>query len=295
MIKIGTRGSKLALWQANFLKYSLKQQNLDSELNIIKTKGDRIQSLSFDKIEGKGFFTKELEDALLSKEIDLAVHSMKDLTTEQVAGLSITAVSNREDPSDSLIILKESYDSKKTYGLKRSAIVGTSSARRKCQLHNYLPDVVLQDIRGNVPTRLEKLKNDGFDAIVLATAGLNRLEIDLSDFIQIKLNTRDFVPAPAQGVLAYQTRENDLVLRKQLLALHDQHTADITNFERGLLAKFNGGCHLPMGAFCKKDSMGNYHASAMFAKNWQDTPTYAHISQNTTSNLIERMFEELNK
>jgi len=295
MIKIGTRGSKLALWQANFLKYSLKQENLDSELIIISTKGDKIQTLSFDKIEGKGFFTKELEEALLKKEIDLAVHSMKDMTTEQIPGLCITAVSDREDPSDSLIIKKGSYDKNKTYGLKKGAIIGTSSARRKCQIHNYLLDVVLEDIRGNVPTRIKKLNSEGFDAIVLATAGLNRLQIDLSDYVHTKLITRDFVPAPAQGVLAYQTREADLDLRRQLLPLHNQETADLTNIERRLLAAFNGGCHLPMGAICKKDTMGNYHASAMFAQNWKDKPTYAHISQSTTSNLVERLFEQLNK
>jgi len=295
MIKIGTRGSKLALWQANFVKYSLKQQNLDSELIIIKTKGDKIQTLGFDKIEGKGFFTKELEDALLSKEIDLAVHSMKDLTTEQALGLCITAVSDREDPSDSLIIKQESYDSNRTYGLKNGAVVGTSSARRKCQLKNYLPDVVLKDIRGNVPTRLKKLDSEGFDAIVLATAGINRLKIDLSKYEHIKLATRDFVPAPAQGVLAFQTRENDISLRKQLMVLHNQDTADITNVERGLLSAFQGGCHLPMGAFCKKDAIGNYHASAMFADSWENEPKYVHISQSTTSNLVERLFEQLNK
>ncbi len=295
MIKIGTRGSKLALWQANFLKDSLKRQNLNSELKIIKTKGDNLQSLSFDKIEGKGFFTKELEEALLSREIDLAVHSMKDLPTDQVPGLCITAVSRREDASDSLIINKKSYDENRTYGLKKAAIVGTSSARRKCQIHNYISDVILKDIRGNVPTRISKIESEGYDAIVLATAGLNRLEIDLGEFVHIKLATRDFVPAPAQGVLAYQTRDSDLSLRKQLLAIHDKESAIITNIERGLLSLFNGGCHLPMGAFCKRDAIGNYHASAMFAPDWKEKPKYTHISQSTSANLVERLFEELNK
>jgi len=295
MIKIGTRGSKLALWQANFLKYSLKRQNLDSELIIIKTKGDKIQSLSFDKIEGKGFFTKELEEALLSNKIDLAVHSMKDLPTEQVPGLCISAVSERANPSDSLIIKKDSYDENRTYGLKLGSVVGTSSARRKCQLRNFCPEVVLEDLRGNVPTRINTLRSGAYNAIILATAGLERLEINLSEFIHIKLATRDFVPAPAQGVLAFQTRENDVELRKNLLSIHDQKVATLTNVERGLLARFDGGCHLPMGAYCAMDSMGNYHASAMFAKDWTDKPIYTHISQSTTSNLVDRLFDALNQ
>ena len=201
-IIIGTRGSKLALWQAHFVEAQLKEIGVAVELKIITTKGDAIQHLSFDKIEGKGFFTKELEDALLSGEIDLAVHSMKDLPTIQPPGLRIAAVSYRDAPEDWLIIRKASLTEGKVLRLKDNPIIGTSSARRKAQVLAMRPDAEIKDIRGNVPTRLGKLESGAYDAILLAGAGLSRLEIDLNDFEVIKFSPHEFVPAPAQGVLA---------------------------------------------------------------------------------------------
>lgn len=156
---IGTRGSELALWQARFVQSLLKDIGLDSELKIIKTQGDRIQHLSFDKLEGKGFFTKEIEEALLNGETDLAVHSHKDLPTEQPAGLIIAAVSGREDPSERLLIRKEAVDNRKKFSLRKQARVGTSAARRKSQLLAFRPDLILEDLRGNVPTRVQKLRD----------------------------------------------------------------------------------------------------------------------------------------
>ena len=162
---IGTRGSELALWQANFTKSVLENNGLQVELKIIKTKGDATQqwNLSFDKIEGKGFFTKELEDELLAGTIDLAVHSCKDLPTEFPEGLTIAAYSKRANPFDILLIRKESVDETKVLKLKENAIVGTSSARRKAQLIAYRPDFVLQDLRGNVPTRVKKLAEENYE------------------------------------------------------------------------------------------------------------------------------------
>jgi len=174
---IGTRGSDLALWQANFVKDSLAAINVTAELKIIKTQGDRILNLSFDKLEGKGFFTKELEDELLAGTIDLAVHSHKDLPTENPPGLIIAAVSEREDPSELLLILKDCVDVHKKLSLKLGAIVGTSSNRRKAQLLAYRPDLEIQELRGNVPTRIQKLRNESYDAIMLAKAGVARLGI----------------------------------------------------------------------------------------------------------------------
>ena len=156
-IVIGTRGSKLALWQANFTKNQLEQLGVTVELKIIRTQGDKIQNLGFDKLEGKGFFTKEIEESLLRGDIDMAVHSMKDLPTTSPEGLIITAVSYREDPSDALLICPDCYDKGAVLKLKKGAVVGTSSARRKAQLLSIRPDLQIKDIRGNVDTRLRKL------------------------------------------------------------------------------------------------------------------------------------------
>ena len=231
-IIIGTRGSKLALWQAHFTKDNLEKLGLEVELKIIKTRGDKIQHLSFDKIEGKGFFTKEIEEALLNGDIDLAVHSMKDLPTTSPEGLVLAGVSYRENPADWLVINKGQNDPSKIYQLKEKAIVGTSSARRKAMLLDVRPDIVLKDIRGNVPTRLRKLQEGQFDAIILAAAGLTRLNLNLSDFEVVKLNTKEFVPAPAQGVLAYQTCTADIETRRIVKKLHQPEVAIATNIEK---------------------------------------------------------------
>ena len=165
-IIIGSRGSDLALWQAHFTEGELQKLVHEVEIKIIKTQGDKIQHLSFDKLEGKGFFTKELEDALLRGDIDLAVHSMKDLPTTAPEGLVTTAVSYRADPADWLVINKTALEEGQLFQLKNNATVGTSSARRKAQMRDFRPDVVLKDIRGNVPTRLNKLRQGDFDAIL---------------------------------------------------------------------------------------------------------------------------------
>ena len=184
MIIIGTRGSALALWQANYTKDVLEKKGHAVEIKIIETKGDVSQqwNTSFDKLEGKGFFTKELEEALLNKTIDVAVHSHKDLPTENPDGLIIAGVSSRENPADWLIMREECEDDTQKFSLKKGAKVGTSSARRKSQFLAFRPDIEIADLRGNVPTRIQKLKDGQYDAILLAAAGLERLELDLSDF-----------------------------------------------------------------------------------------------------------------
>jgi len=293
MIKIGTRGSKLALWQADYLQTQLSEHDVTSEIHIIKTRGDKIQHLSFDKIEGKGFFTKELEDALLAKEVDLAVHSMKDLPTTSPEGLCISAVSYRANPTDSLLIRKESLDNSQTYKLKKGALVGTSSARRKCQILHFAPHVEIKDIRGNVPTRINKLREGSYDAIMLASAGLERLQLDVSDLEHIELFPREFIPAPAQGVLAYQCREDDIEIRKTLKIIHNTGVSELTNVERKVLKMFDGGCQLPFGLYCYKDDMGYYHAYGVRSETWNGAAKYAHLSQSTTYLLAEKLFEKL--
>ncbi len=262
MLRIGTRGSKLALWQAEFTQAELARIGVESRLVIIRTQGDLVQHLGFDKLEGKGFFTKEIEDSLLRGEIDLAVHSMKDLPTSQPDGLAITAVSYRENPADLLIVQPDAIEQGRIFRLKKGAVVGTSAARRKAQMQDFRPDVVLKDIRGNVPTRLDKLRQGQFDAIFLAAAGVNRLGLDLTGLEVIELHPREFVPAPAQGVLAWQVNRSDTATRLLLHNIHHSATSAVTNVERRTLQLMEGGCQLPLGVYCEKDTTGYFHAFA---------------------------------
>lgn len=252
-IVIGTRGSQLALWQAHFTKDILEQHGYEVSLNVISTKGDRTQewNLSFDKIEGKGFFTKEIEEALLDGSADLAVHSCKDMPTENAPGLAIKAYSYRANPADVLLIRKDAVDEALHIPVKKGAVVGTSSARRKSQFMSHRPDVHLQDLRGNVPTRIEKLRSGQYDAIILAAAGIERLQLDVSDLKVFSLAAPLYIPAPAQGVLAYQIRENDAELEKVCAILHDADAYKAVQLEREILRDFHGGCQVPLGVYAK--------------------------------------------
>ena len=293
IIIIGSRGSDLALWQAHYLQDQLKEIGHQSEIKIIKTRGDAIQHLSFDKIEGKGFFTKEIEDQLLDGSIDVAVHSMKDLPTTSPEGLRIAATSYRENPSDTLLIRKEFYDASESLRLKQGTVVGTSSARRKAQLLDLNSSVKIEDIRGNVPTRIQKLRDGHFGAIVLASAGLNRLKLDVSDLEVVELHPREFVPAPAQGVLAYQTRSEDIGMRKIIGQIGNRDVAYCTNVERKVLKMMDGGCHLPLGVYCEQDQMGNYHTWAAMANGFDQPVKRCKISQSTYAGLAEAIFSNL--
>ena len=239
-IKIGTRGSDLALWQANFVREELEKRGHEVEITIIKTQGDKIQHLSFDKMEGKGFFTKEIEASLLNEDVDLAVHSHKDLETNQPEGLEIAAVSSRANPCELLLIRQSAHEEQALWGLKKDAIVGTSSARRKSQLLALRPDVQIKDLRGNVPTRVDKLKSGEYDAILLAKAGVLRLKLELDDLVGIDLTPDEFVPAPAQGVLALQIRSNDIFLKTLLSAINDSEVQKVVHLERSVLNLMNG-------------------------------------------------------
>ncbi|MBK8700225.1 MAG: hydroxymethylbilane synthase [Saprospiraceae bacterium] len=293
-VRIGSRGSELALWQANYLQSQLLQKcGLEAEIIIIQTKGDKITDLSFDKIEGKGFFTKELEDALLRNEIDVAVHSMKDLPTSSPEGLSLAAVSYREDARDCLLISNAAFSPMETLKIKSNAVIGTSSVRRKSQLSFLKPDCRIADLRGNVPTRIRKLSEGNYDAIVLAKAGLLRLALDLSHITMVDLHPSEFVPAPAQGVLAYQCRTEDLGLRKKLSKIHNAEVAECTNVERKVLQLMEGGCHIPLGVYCIKDELGNFHVHASYAADLSSPLIKVRKSQSTTHMLAESIVEEL--
>ena len=292
-IIIGSRGSKLALWQANFVQAQLREIGVTSEIKVIKTKGDQIQHLSFDKIEGKGFFTKEIEEALLDDSIDLAVHSMKDLPTTATPGLTLAGVSYREDPSDLLLIRKAALAPKLPLRLKKNAVVGTSSSRRKSMILAFREDLEIQDLRGNVPTRIEKLRQEKYDAIILASAGIKRLEMDLGDLELITLNKKEFVPAPAQGVLAYQTRTDDIPTRKLIQKLHHSEVSAVTNVERKVLRLMEGGCQMPLGVYCEKDDDGNFHAYAAFSENENSPLKSARLSSATSFGLAEALIKKL--
>ena len=290
---IGTRGSKLALWQANHIKSKLLKLGLDPVIKVIKTKGDKFQDLSFDKIEGKGFFTKEIENSLLNKNIDLAVHSLKDLETEQPKGLCIAAVPKREDPVDTLLINFKSVDKSKPLEVAKNSIIGTSSARRKNQLLLFREDVTIKDLRGNVPTRINKLRKGDYDAIVLARAGLNRLEIDLSEFYAIDLPTNYFIPAPSQGALGIQIREDDTNLKELLLKINDNNSFENVDFERKILKGIGGGCHSPFGAFSKISQDGTRNTWISFAENANQIPT-RFISKSNNFKLIVKKIQSKN-
>jgi len=285
---IGTRGSDLALWQANFVKDSLAAINIGAELKIIKTQGDRILHLSLDKLEGKGFFTKELEEELIAGTIDLAVHSHKDLPTENPPGLIIAAVSEREDPSELLLILKDCVDVHQKLSVKYGGIVGTSSNRRKAQLLAYRPDLDIKDLRGNVPTRVNKLRDENYDAIMVAKAGVHRLGLDLSDFYVEELNPAELIPAPAQGALAIQIREDDKALFTALQPLHHPDVAEELAVERKVLKLFGGGCHLPLGCYCRRED-GGYQVFTSKADDGEDFPDRLFIEASSTAGLAEKI------
>lgn len=261
-IRIGTRGSDLALWQAHFVKAQLEAVNCTVELKIIITQGDRIQDLSFDKLEGKGFFTKEIENALLNNEVDLAVHSHKDLETSQPEGLCIAAVSYREDPSELLLMNPAAQDPAQLWGLRFGATIGTSSARRKAIIKALRPDLKIEELRGNVPTRIDKLRQGNYDAILLANAGVSRLQLNLSDLQTVVLDPTSFVPAPAQGVLGLQTRQNDLSTIEVLKKLHHPDVANVIELERGVLKAMDGGCQLPLGVYVASDAIYVAHSKS---------------------------------
>jgi hydroxymethylbilane synthase len=258
LIRIGTRGSDLALWQANHVADLIGTEK--TGIKIIKTKGDKLQNTSFDKIEGKAFFTKEIEDALLTEEIDIAVHSLKDLPTEDTKKLTIAAILRREDPSDILLIRNECYNSDNFLNLYDKAIVGTSSSRRAAQIKNVISSLEVMPLRGNVPTRIQKLREGQFDAIIIAKAGINRLNPDLNDLKSLTLPFSFFLPSPSQGALAIQVRDDENDLKEFLKSFSDIETEKTVTAERSFLKHFGGGCHIPLGAFAYIVD-GNIHLS----------------------------------
>ncbi len=288
-IRIGSRGSDLALWQANHVKQQLEALGAEVSITVIKTQGDQIQNLSFDKLEGKGFFTKEIEQALLEETIDLAVHSHKDLETNPPAGLIIAAVSERENPADVLLIHPRAFDETQGWNLKHGALVGTSSARRKSQVLGYRSDVEIKDLRGNVPTRLQKLVDGEYDAILLAKAGLDRLNLDLQGMHEVVLDPEEFVPAPAQGVLALQIRSNDHGLFEFMQEMNHVDVQSQIALERSVLNRMHGGCQLPLGVYCPEEG----RLLVAFAQDWKEGAQWYEFEGPHDAELVDVVLEAL--
>lgn len=258
---IGSRGSQLALWQARHIAAQLETLGVATRIQIIKTTGDRLQAASLVQAGGKGLFTKEIEDALSEGAIDLAVHSLKDLPTEHPRGLTLAAIPERADPRDALV-------GKPLNALRQSAVVGTSSSRRRAQLLLLRPDLKLEPVRGNVDTRLRKLAEGQYDAIVLAASGLNRL--GLQEHIAQIFEPAELCPAPGQGALAVQTRENDVAFRI-CAQLNHAPTAAAVRAERSALSALGGGCQLPIAAFAHIAADRLHLLAAVFAPDGSQT------------------------
>lgn len=293
---IGSRGSDLALYQANFIKKVLVEEHkCRVDIKIIKTSGDRIDNLSFDKMEGKGFFTKELEDALLAREIDLAVHSLKDLMTTMPDGLKLGAVGYRADRREMLLIRPDARVKDGVIPVKEGGVIGTSSNRRKCQIAHFNPSLKINDLRGNVPTRVNKLRDGQYDAILAAAAGIKRLELDLSDLEVILLDPEQFLPAPAQGILGIQIREDDKAVDEVIARLGSDEATTEASLERGLLKRFDSGCSLPLGVWSSLDD-GNYRLKAVLGvrdgDGWGDLKR-VEVAGNDVETMIDQAYREL--
>jgi len=299
VFRIGTRGSDLALWQAHTISAMLRELKIEPDITIIKTQGDKIDNVPFSKMEGKGFFTKELEDAQLDGRVDLAVHSLKDLSTEMPAGLILAAMVGREDARECLLIRKECVDQTRhtageTLPLKEGAIIGTSAARRQGQVHMLRPDLQIKDLRGNVPTRVNKLRDGQYDAILLAHAGLKRLELDLSDLHVQNLAVDAFVPAPAQGMLGIQCRNEDHLV-EGLARLNCAEAARGVAAERLLLNRLDGGCQLPFGINVS-EADGGWKLEAFLAAGPTDpSPLRFSLQGDNPEDLAEEAWERLGR
>ena len=246
-IVIGSRGSQLALWQANWVKSELERlhDNVDIDIRIIATSGDIIQDVPLAKIGGKGLFVKEIEEALLANEIDLAVHSMKDVPIDLPTELGISVITKRENPLDALI----SKNGEKLADLPQGATIGTSSLRRSSQLLKYRDDFKIHPLRGNVDTRLRKVEEGKYDAILLASAGLNRL--GWANRITEEISPDILLPAMGQGALGIETRLDDTKIYDFISTLNHEQTHYAVSAERSMVGRLDGGCQVPIGAYAR--------------------------------------------
>jgi hydroxymethylbilane synthase len=249
-IIIGSRGSQLALWQANWVKSELERihRGVEVKIKVITTSGDKIQDVPLAKIGGKGLFVKEIEEALLSKEVDIAVHSMKDVPMMLPEELHISVITKRENPLDALI----SKNGEKLSDLPIGSFIGTSSLRRSSQLLKYRSDFKIGALRGNVDTRLKKLEDGKYDAILLATAGLNRL--GWTNKITEEVSHDILLPAMGQGALGIETHRDDFIAQGMISSLDDKLSHSAVNAERAMVGALDGGCQVPIGSYATVDN-----------------------------------------
>lgn len=250
LLRIGSRGSQLALWQAQHIKDLLEKQGNPVEIEVIRTTGDKITGVALAQVGAKGMFTKEIEEALAEHRVDLAVHSLKDLPTETPAEFELAAIPAREDSRDAFCSVRYLAIA----DLPSGARVGTSSLRRQAQLKALRPDIEVQTLRGNVDTRLRKLQAGEYDAVILAAAGLKRLQ--RQELVREFLSVEVMCPAAGQGALAVEIRRGDLAVRERVAFLDDPGTRRATACERALLNRLGGGCQVPIGAFAEAAGAG---------------------------------------
>ncbi len=288
-IVIGTRGSALALYQAEEVHRLLKEAypNLEVELTIIKTKGDKFLKLSLDASGDKGLFTKEIEEKLIDCSIDIAVHSLKDLPVEPAPKTELCAILPREEAND-VLLGAYTIDS-----LPRNAIVGTSSPRRIQQIKTLRPDIECRPIRGNVQTRIDKLKSGEYDAIIMAYAGLKRLNLqqEISETFAIE----DLVPAAGQAAIAVQMREGDKATAELLSKLHCEKTAFEVNTERKFLQSLGGGCAMPFGCCCKLLDNGQLQLNAFYQGKHRAITANELCNKDKVDTLLEQLVQEFSK
>lgn len=296
---IGTRGSDLALWQARYIQQLLSQYNISSELKIIVTSGDKNQSwLShFDKSEGKNFFTKEIEDALIHKKIDIAVHSFKDVDSsalDENNPLLIAGYTERHLPNDILILHPEVVDKSKTLNIKSGAKIGTSSSRRAAQLKTLRPDIEILPLRGNVPTRIEKFKQHQYDGILLARAGVERLQINLNNFFVYPVPLHFLVPATGQGIIAIQIRREDTHLHKIIQQFSNKESEICSKVERSIMNFVGGGCSVPIGVLCQ-NLQQKHRLYISYTDNKENDSILCIIEDESPESLINKGKSSINK
>lgn len=287
--KIGTRGSKLALVQANYVCSQLQEKypQHEFEIQIIKTKGDLIQNKPLNQIGDKGLFVKEIEEQILADEVQIGVHSMKDMPAEPADGLMFTKAWRREDPRDVLILREK----KSLEELPQGAVIGTGSIRRRVQLQRLRRDLKVVDIRGNVDTRLRKMEEQKLDGIVLAAAGLHRL--GLEHLITQYFETEDMIPAPAQGILALEIAEEKTELAEMLNALSEKTSVKAARAERGFLEGMGGDCHVPIGAVCKQLEDGTLCLQAMFGDETGEKVAFTKVNGTVPEEMAREAVEKI--
>ncbi len=288
-LRLATRGSALARWQTHHVATQL---GVPTREMVIETRGDVDQSPILAGRLEKGFFTEELERALRANEVDVAVHSLKDLPTAQPQGLCLGAILKRADPRDWLLINRDAVDASRAFPVRQGARVGASSLRRMALLRQYAPWATAAPLRGNVPTRVSKLANREYEAIVLAAAGVRRLELDLSSFHVIALTPSVWVPAPGQGAIAVQCREDDTGTLQTLQRIDDAETRRQVETERMLLRAFEGGCSSPFGAYLPHDST-TLHAGLERDACWVLSTLSLPFNTPLTLELANRLLADL--